>query len=82
MLVYEFALPDSYVPWPGRTLLERTFVLLDLGVSFPNPCWVRQLEPVANSPDPIERIGFACEFMLRRVLALPEMDAPVYTLRL
>jgi AcrR family transcriptional regulator len=28
------------------------------------------LEPVSNSPDPIERIGFACEFMLRGVLAM------------
>jgi len=45
VVVYEFALPHSYVPWPGRTLLERTFVLLDLGVSFANPCWVRHLRP-------------------------------------
>lgn len=42
VLAYEFELPDSFEPWPGRTLLERTFVLLDLGVSFANPCWVRR----------------------------------------
>jgi hypothetical protein len=24
VLAYEFELPDSFVPWPGRTLLERT----------------------------------------------------------
>jgi len=45
VLAYEFELPDSFEPWPGRTLLERTFVLLDLGVSFANPCWARHIEP-------------------------------------
>jgi hypothetical protein len=39
VVAYEFELPGSFVPWPGRTLVERTFVLLDLGVSFSNPCW-------------------------------------------
>lgn len=38
-LAYEFQLPDSFVPWPGRTLLERVFVLLDLGVSMSIPAW-------------------------------------------
>ena len=38
-LAYEFRLPDRFVPWPGRTLLERVFVLLDLGVSMSVPCW-------------------------------------------
>ena len=45
VVAYEFELPDSFEPWPGRTLLERTFVLLDLGVSFANPCWVRDAKP-------------------------------------
>src|SRR5258708_5375985 len=45
VVAYEFELPDSFEPWPGRTLLERTFVLLDLGVSFANPCWVRLVKP-------------------------------------
>ena len=45
VVAYEFELPDSFEPWPGRTLLERTFVLLDLGVSFANPCWVRHVQP-------------------------------------
>jgi len=45
VVAYEFELPDSFEPWPGRTLLERTFVLLDLGVSFANPCWVRYAKP-------------------------------------
>jgi AcrR family transcriptional regulator len=27
------------------------------------------LEPVASSPDPVERVAFACEFLLRGVLA-------------
>jgi hypothetical protein len=50
-LAYEFELPDSFEPWPGRTLLERTFVLLDLGVSFANPCWARHVKPDGSVVD-------------------------------
>jgi len=46
VVAYEFELPARFEPWPGRTRLERTFVLLDVGVSFANPCWVR-----AGNPD-------------------------------
>jgi hypothetical protein len=45
VLAYDFELPASFDPWPGRTLIERTFVLLDLGVSFANPCWIRHMRP-------------------------------------
>jgi hypothetical protein len=45
VVAYEFELPDEFEPWPSRTLLVRTFVLLDLGVSFAEPCWVRQRRP-------------------------------------
>lgn len=45
VVAYEWALPERFEPWPGRTRLERTFVLLDLGVSFANPCWVREFKP-------------------------------------
>lgn len=38
-LAYEFEPPARFVPWPGRTLLERVFVLLDLGVSMSIPSW-------------------------------------------
>jgi hypothetical protein len=38
VVAYEFELPVRFEPWPGRTRLERTFVLLDVGVSFANPC--------------------------------------------
>jgi hypothetical protein len=38
-LAYEFELPARFVPWPGRTRLERVFVLLDLGVSMSLPAW-------------------------------------------
>ena len=44
VVAYEFELPDSFEPWPGRTLLERTFVLLELGVSLANPCWARHVK--------------------------------------
>lgn len=39
VLAYEFELPARFIPWPGRTLLERVFVLLDLGVSMSAPPW-------------------------------------------
>ena len=38
-----------------------------LGGLWPSPA--EALEPVKGSHDPVERIGFACEFLLRRVLA-------------
>jgi len=39
VLAYEFELSSRFIPWPGRTLLERVFVLLDLGVSMSLPPW-------------------------------------------
>lgn len=39
VVAYEFGLPERFVPAPGRMPLERTFVLLDVGVSFANPFW-------------------------------------------
>ena len=38
-LAYEFQLSNVFDPWPGRGLLERVFVLLDLGVSMSIPVW-------------------------------------------
>jgi hypothetical protein len=38
-IAYEFMLPDRFEPWPGRSLLERVYVLLDLGVSMSIPAW-------------------------------------------
>lgn len=38
-VAYEFLLPDRFIPWPGRTRLERAYVLLDLGISMSFPCW-------------------------------------------
>lgn len=37
VVAYEFELPERFVPGPGRTSVERTFVALDVGVSFANP---------------------------------------------
>lgn len=45
VVAYEFELPERFEPWPGRTRLERTFVLVDVGVSFANPCWRRAERP-------------------------------------
>lgn len=45
VIAYEFELPDSYQPWPGRTLLERSYVLLELGVSLCNPTWRESAGP-------------------------------------
>jgi len=39
VVAYEFALPERFEPWPGRTRLERVFVLTDVGVGFTQPCW-------------------------------------------
>src|SRR5688572_9437349 len=44
VVAYEFALPPAYEQWPGRSLLERTFVLLYLEISFANPCWNRYVK--------------------------------------
>ena len=44
VLCYEFELPDRFVPAKGKTRVERTFVLLDLGVSFVNPIWFKDQE--------------------------------------
>lgn len=41
VVAYEFGLPERFEPWPGRSRLERVFVLLELGVSFANPLWIR-----------------------------------------
>jgi hypothetical protein len=51
VVAYDFELPANFEPWPGRTLMERTFVLLDLGVSFANPCWVRCTRPDGTRVD-------------------------------
>lgn len=45
VVAYEFELPERFEPWLGRTRLERTFVLLDVGVSFAMPCWRRATNP-------------------------------------
>ncbi len=39
VLAYEMAAPERFEPWPSRTRLQRTFVLLKLGVSLNIPCW-------------------------------------------
>jgi Protein of unknown function (DUF402) len=39
VLAYEFEMASRLTPWPGRTRLERVFVLLDLGVSMSLPPW-------------------------------------------
>jgi hypothetical protein len=36
------------VPWPGRALLQRTFLLLDLGVSMNLPCWREMVTPAGD----------------------------------
>jgi Protein of unknown function (DUF402) len=41
VVAYDFELPGSFEPWPGRTRRERTYVMLEFGVSFANPSWVR-----------------------------------------
>lgn len=38
-IAYEFELPGDFVPRSGGSLLERIFVLTDVGVSMSQPCW-------------------------------------------
>lgn len=44
-LAYEFELPPAYQPWPDRDRLERSFVLLDVGVGMSLPSWRTRAEP-------------------------------------
>jgi Protein of unknown function (DUF402) len=39
VVAYEFALSDRFRPWPGQTLLERAFILTDVGVGLSFPPW-------------------------------------------
>lgn len=45
VVAYEFELPERFEPRPGRTRIERTFVLLDLGISFADVCWLHEHRP-------------------------------------
>lgn len=40
VIAYEFALPERFEPRPGRTRLERAYVLTDVGVGMAVPCWL------------------------------------------
>jgi hypothetical protein len=41
VIAYEFELPRRFEPRPGRTRLERVFVLTSVGVGLADPCWMR-----------------------------------------
>jgi hypothetical protein len=45
VVAYEFELPSRFEPRAGRTRVQRTFVLLDVGVSFADVCWIRESRP-------------------------------------
>ena len=49
VVAYEFALPTRFEPWPGRTRLERVFVLLETGVGLTLPCWRTVVTPQGRS---------------------------------
>ena len=49
---YEFELPHAFTPWPGQSLLERVFVLLDLGISMSKNTWRRWVNPGGVSEIP------------------------------
>jgi Protein of unknown function (DUF402) len=40
-VAYEYALPGRFEPRPGRSRLQRVFVLTDVGVALAVPCWRR-----------------------------------------
>jgi hypothetical protein len=40
VIAYEFGLSErSFVPYPGGTLRQRVYVLLEFGVALQQPCW-------------------------------------------
>lgn len=49
VIAYEMQAPQSFQPWPGRSRLERKYVLLDVGVSLGIPCWARHLRSDGTS---------------------------------
>ena len=49
VVAYEFALPTRFEPWPGRTRLERVFVLLETSVGLTLPCWRTVVTPQGRS---------------------------------
>ena len=53
-LAYELQLPERFTPRPGHDRLERTYVLLDLGVSFLLPTWAQLDTPDAGVVDGID----------------------------
>src|ERR1700759_276098 len=53
VLAYEFELAGHLPPWPGRTRLERAFVLLDLGVSMSLPAWRPSAGPDRDRGEPV-----------------------------
>ena len=52
MVAYEFELSDAFTPWPGQSLLERVFVLVDLGISMSKNTWRRWENPTGVSEIP------------------------------
>lgn len=55
VLAYEFELPARFIPWPTTSRLQRTYVLLELGVSMSVPCWHHTSGPegdIAAEMDP------------------------------
>lgn len=63
-IAYEFHLDPTLVPRPGTTLLERVYVLLDLGVQLSNPPNCTATTPPAGtstwSPSPTAADGSRC----------------------
>lgn len=56
VVAFEFELPESYTPWSGRSRVERSYVLLDLGVTLCNPTWEELILP---SGQRIQGVGAA-----------------------
>ncbi len=50
-LAYEYELAPRLASWPGRTRIDRSFVLLDLGVSMALPAWRPRHGPILTEPD-------------------------------
>lgn len=53
VVAYEFQLPERFLPKQGYAGLERTFLLVDLGISMARPAWSRM---TTDSGKPVDGI--------------------------
>lgn len=64
-IAYEFELDQSFVPRPGKTRLERVFLLLDIGVQLSNPPYWHDQESTTWYVDLVTIAAIGNEYTVR-----------------